>query len=138
MSQTARDTITRAMRMLGVIIGGTTPTAVQGANGLLAMNAMMHGWKGQSVDIGHQDLGLNDNLALPDEFLNGVTALLAVELSSEFVVPVPPGVVSSAINGWSALQARYITDNPNQDMIVDTGLRRLSANRRIFYPPYCR
>lgn len=130
MPQTARDTITRAMRMLGINISGSAPTPTEAANGLIALNAMMHGWKGQGVDIGHIDLSLSTNVDLADEFLNGCTALLAAELSPEFTVPIPQAVGIAAANGWAALQARYITNDLNSDMTCETGLLRLQANRR--------
>jgi hypothetical protein len=130
MAQTARDTISRAMRMLGVIMGGAVTSSVEAANGLIALNSMMHGWKGQGVDIGHVDLALSDNLDLADHLINGCTALLAVELSPEFTVPIPQAVGLAAAGGWSAIQAAYITDTADSDMTVETGLRRLSANNR--------
>ncbi|HXE05825.1 MAG TPA: hypothetical protein VN579_07555 [Bryobacteraceae bacterium] len=134
MAQTARDTIKRAMRMLGVIVAGVEPTAVEAANGLLALNGMMHGWKGQGVDVGHIDLGLNDDLALDEMHHNGVTAMLAAELSPEFQVPVPIAVAAIAASGFSALQAAYIANSPSNDLISEIGLRRMSANRRFLRP----
>jgi hypothetical protein len=133
MAQTARDTIKRAMRMLGVIVAGVEPSAVEAANGLIALNSMIHGWKGQGVDVGHIDLTLNDNLALDEAFHNGVTGLLAAELSTEFQVPVPTAVALIAANGWAALQAQYITDDIGKDMTVETGLRKLQANYRGYW-----
>lgn len=130
MSQTARDIVTRAMRMLGVVIIGNAISEVEATNGLTALNAMMHGWKGQGVDIGHIDLTLNDNIDLADQFVNGCTALLAVEISSEFTVPIPQAVALAAANGWAALQAEYITNDITRDMTVELGLQRLGANRR--------
>ncbi len=55
MSQTARDVITRAIRLLGTNIAGTAPTAVEASNGLISLNSMIHSWKGQGVDVGHID-----------------------------------------------------------------------------------
>lgn len=130
MSQTARDTVKRAMRMLGVLIAGTEPTAVQATNGLLALNAMMHAWKGQGVDIGHIDLALSDDVDLADQFLNGCTALLAVELSPEFSRPVPPAVGIMAANGWAALCAEYVESDESRDMVVETALQRIGAGNR--------
>lgn len=130
MSKTARDTITRAMRMLGVIIGGTDPSDVESSNGLLALNAMMHGWKGKGVDIGHIDLDINDDLDVADEHCEGTTALLAIALAPEFTVSVSAAVGVLASEGWSSLQAAYITNDITRDMTVETGLRRLGANRR--------
>lgn len=129
MSQTARDVITRAMRLLGVIIAGNAPTTPEANNGLLALNAMLHGWKGQGVDIGHIDLTLNDNVDVADQFLNGCTAMLAVELSPEYGVPIPQAVGIAASNGWSAICAEYKENDIARDVTSDLGLRRLSANR---------
>lgn len=131
MAQTARDTISRAMRMLSILLDGATPTATEAADGLTALNAMMFGWKGQGVDVNHIELALNDNLALPEEFHNAVTALLAVEISSEYQAPIPPLVAAAATNGWDALKATYsFLNNPDSDLICDTGLRRLGNTLR--------
>jgi hypothetical protein len=113
--------------MLGVQLGGVAPTSPEAIDGMKAFNAMVHGWKGQGVDVGHIDQTLNDNLALAPEHHEGATALLAIRLAPDYSATVTPAVATIASNGWSALQAKYIINDPCKDMIVDTGLRRLGG-----------
>ncbi len=130
MTQTVRDTVTQALVMLGAQLAGNAPTSVEALDGVKAFNAMVHAWKGQGVDVGHIDQTINDDLALAPEHHEAATALLAIRLAPDYEVQVSPSVATIAANGWSALQAKYIINDPNDDMIVETGLRRLSANRR--------
>ncbi len=129
MAQTVRDTVTRALTMLGVQLGGVAPTSAEALDGVKAWNAMVHGWKGQGVDVGHIDQTINDDLALAPEHHEGATALLAIRLAPDYSVQVSPSVATIASNGWSALQAKYIANDPSNDLICDLGLRRLSAFR---------
>lgn len=48
---TAADRIKRAMKLLGVIASGETPTASEQADGLTALNAMLAQWSTQSLLI---------------------------------------------------------------------------------------
>lgn len=125
MVQTVRDTITQALTMLGVSLSGNAPTGPEAADGVKAYNGMLHGWKGQGVDVGHIDQTINDDLVLDPMHHEGITALLAIRLSGDYSAQVPASVAIIASNGWSALQAAYITNNPNNDLIVETGLRRI-------------
>lgn len=129
MAQTARDTITRALTMLGITLSGNAPTAVEAFDGLKALNNMIHAWKGQGVDVGHVDLALSDNLALAPEHHEGTTALLAIRLSPDYSAPVPKETALIASNGWAALQAKYIADSPSNDLICETGLRIIGRRR---------
>lgn len=129
MAQTARDTITRALVMLGISLAGRAPTNVEASDGLNALNGMMHAWKADGVDVGHIDLALSDNLALAPEHHQAVTALLAVRLSSDYEVPIPQGVGILAANGWSGLQAKYIANSPENDLICETALRYIGTRR---------
>ena len=129
MTKTVRDTITQALTMLGVALGGVAPTGPEAADGVKAFNGMVHGWKAQGVDVGHIDQTINDDLALAPEHYEAVTALLAVRLAPDYDAQVSPAVATIASNGWSGLQAKYIINSPDSDMVVDTGLRRLGAFR---------
>jgi hypothetical protein len=124
-AQTVRDTVTQAVGMLGVQMAGVALTSNEMSDGVKRYNAMIHGWKGQGVDVGHIDQTLNDDVALAPEHHNAVTALLAVNLAPAYLVTVSQELAVIATNGWSALQAAYITNDPNKDMTVETGLRRL-------------
>lgn len=46
---TVREIVTRALQMLGVVSLGETPTADESADGLLAYNAMVAGFRGHGV-----------------------------------------------------------------------------------------
>ncbi len=128
MTQTARDTITDALEDLGVIPAGVAPTSVQAIRGLRRLNRMMHGWKGQGVDIGHVTMeDLSDEIALAPEHHDAVTALLAVFLAPTYLVSVTPELAGVASAGWSGLQAAYIINDLNKDMTVETGLRRIGS-----------
>lgn len=125
MAQTVRDTVTQALGMLGVQPAGVAPTSVMALDGVKRYNAMIHGWKGQGVDVGHIDQTLNDDLQLAPEHYNAVTALLAVFMAPSFLVSVTNELAGMATAGWSGLQAAYITNDPDKDMTVETGLRRI-------------
>ncbi len=127
MTQTVRDTVTQAIGMLGVQPAGVAPTSVQALAGVDRYNAMIHGWKGQGVDVGHVDQDLNDDVQLAPEHRNALTALLAVNLAPSYLVSVTQELALIATNGWQALQAAYIINDLNKDMTVETGLRRIGS-----------
>lgn len=132
MTTTPRTMITRALRMLGHD-PEETPSATEMASGLEALNAMLHGWKGQSVDIGHSDFLVDDDVSveLDPKFNEGTTALLAIALSPEYPhAPIPAPVAVMAQQGWAALQAAYFDSSIDSDLVVDSGFQRLSSNRR--------
>lgn len=128
MAQTARDTITRALVMLGVSVAGRAPTAVEASDGLKDLNSMIHGWKAQGVDVGHVDLALSDNLALAEEHHEATTALLAIKLAPGYQTQPSLALAAIASQGWAGLQAKYITDDITADMTVDRGLQRLGTS----------
>lgn len=132
MTTTPRTMVTRALRMLGHD-PEETPTSTEMDSGLQALNAMLHDWKGQAVDIGHSDFALDDDMSveLDPKFTQGTTALLAIVLSPEYPhAQIPPPVAIMAQQGWAALQAAYFDSSVDSDLVVDEGFQRLSTNRR--------
>lgn len=132
MTTTPRTMGTRALRMLGAD-PEEVPTATQLATMLEALNAMLHGWKGQGVDIGHSDFALDDDVSveLDPKFFEGTTALLAVVLDPEYPgFGVSPPIAVMAQQGWAALQAAYFNSSVDADLVVDAAFQRLSSNRR--------
>ncbi len=132
MTTTPRTQITRAIRLLG---GDPeeTPTATQIATGLIAMNSMIHAWKGQGVDVGHSDFAVDDDTSVEIDpmFDEGVAALLAIVLDPEYPgLNVSPPVIIMAQQGWAALQARYFDSSIDSDIVVDSAFQRLQSNRR--------
>lgn len=124
---TAQSVVYRALRMLGVADPEETPTATMAANGLETLNAMVHGWKGQKVDVGHEDWALTDEVTVEvdPQHVNSMTALLAVEMLPEYPgMTLSPAVLAVAANGWAALQAAYTDSSVDTDLTLDTAFRR--------------
>ena len=113
--------------MIAVCDPDETPTARQSRDALDALNQMMHNWRAQGVDVAHNDLTLDDDVNLDDQYIEACTALLAVRLNPEY----PGSLVTSALvelanNGWAALQAGFLDiDN----LRVDCGLSRIGYPR---------
>jgi hypothetical protein len=105
---TASDIVTRALKLLAITAAGETPPAEDSADGLTALNRMMHGWKvSEGIDLGHSDVVLTDTITLPDDHLEAVEYNLAVRLSPIWQAPVPPAVAIEAMNGLTKLRALY-------------------------------
>lgn len=122
MATTARDTVFGALRLIGAVPSGEAPTAQEAADGLAALNGMLHGWKNRGVDVTHVDLALSDAIALGDEFQEGIKYLLAVRLAPEYERSATPELVSIADNAWRAIQMAY--GSPT-DLTVEDGLLKM-------------
>ena len=120
---TMADMVTLALKRLRVINPRKVPDAAAAAEGLSALNAMMHSWKGQAVDIDHVDLEASDDFPLGEEHVQGVAALLAIRLAGDYGVQIDQGIVRDAEMGWSALEAEFI--DPPDDAEADYGLRQI-------------
>lgn len=124
MTTTPRTMVTSALRKLGHD-PEETPTATEMASGLEALNLMLHGWKGQAVDIGHSDFAVDDDVSveLDPKFHEGTIALLAIALSPEYPhAPIPAPVAVIAVQAWAALQAAYFDSSQDSDLTVDLAL----------------
>lgn len=62
------------------------------------------------------------------QFEHGITAMLAVRMSSLFGVPVGPELADAADKGWRQLQAAFVVA---PYVAVDDALRRMNSNRYI-------
>jgi hypothetical protein len=126
MSYTMSEVVTAALKRIRVINARKTPDAVTADDGLKALNAMMHAWKGNGVDINHMDLDAADDFPLDDEFVQGVIALLAIRLSDAYGMQPAASIVLDAEKCWSALLAEYVSP---ADATFDNGLTRLTMFR---------
>jgi hypothetical protein len=102
---TALDIATRAYRKLGISGTGDTLTAEELAEGIDALNAMMHAWKLAGVDIEHTDLAADDDFPIGPEFVEGTVYLLASRLSPDFTTPA----AFDADDWFRKFQAAYMT-----------------------------
>jgi hypothetical protein len=123
---TMSDVVTAALKRLRVINARRTPDAYAMDDGIKALNAMLHSWKGNGVDIGHMDLDSGDDFPLDDEHVQGVTAMLAIRLADSYGLEPAASIVRDATEGWSALLAEYVEPG---DAEIDNGLTRLTMFR---------
>jgi hypothetical protein len=84
---TAYDIVRAALRKIGVTGAEVVPTADELAEGLAALNRMLHGWKLRGVDIEHTDLAADTTFPLGPEYELGTIYLLARDISHDFMVP---------------------------------------------------
>lgn len=117
---TARQTITRALRMLGVLAGGEPPSDTDASEALEALNSMLRGYV-LSHAPGFADLTLDDSLPYPSTFAEGLAAMLATRLAPEHAKATPAEVQAMATRGENLLRAYY--GDPGR-MIADLGLLR--------------
>lgn len=129
---TMQDIVNGAYRRCDGLLGlGQVPTAEEATEALAALNGMMHGWKSKGVDIEHVTLALGAAFPLADEFEDGVTAMLAVRLSSQNgKAELSPQVTASAASCWSALYAAYVAAPESQ---FDPSLSRMPSQRLIWF-----
>lgn len=109
------DIVTSALRKIGVVAADEPPTADQLANGLDALNNMMHGWKLRGVDILHTDLAAGATFPLADAFREGTIYLLASRLGPDYEVPP----MFDADDWFRGIQAAYLVIEPSA---MPTGL----------------
>lgn len=97
--------VTRAYRKLGIAGTGDTLSADELAEGVDALNAMIHAWKLAGVDTEHTTLASNDDFPLASEFEEGTVYLLASRLSPDYMVPAS----FDADDWFRKFQAAYMT-----------------------------
>lgn len=105
--------IEKALRLVGVLQEGETPSAEQGEDGMETMNDLFMEWDGDGIDIGffpQTDLTA-DNPIYTDTML-AATYNLALALAAEYRIEPPPTVVIIASKGYS----RLLRDSINGQM----------------------
>lgn len=102
---TALEIVTAAQRKIGVVAEDETPTADQSANGLDALNRMMHAWALAGADTTHVTLALSDTFPLTARFEEGTIYLLASRLSPDYRAPA----TFDADDWFRKIQAAYTT-----------------------------
>lgn len=104
---TARTLIKGSLRLLRIIAEGEEMSADQARDALEVMNDMLHGLKGEGIDLGYANITLDDDLPLPREHIKPVRFLLAVDLAAEYGSNLTPEVATTAQDGKTILQAAY-------------------------------
>ncbi len=105
---TARDFVTRALRLLRVIGAGDAPTADEATDALATFNEMLAAWQIDGLDLGLPVLALGDEVLVPAPYEMALRYNLAVKLASEFGAGLTPEIVGVAeaqervIRAWQA------------------------------------
>lgn len=122
---TTAQIVERAYRKVGIVAHDDAMTADQGAGGVYALNAMMHGWGAFGITYEHTDLSLTDTFPMPDKWHEGVVYMLAQRLAPDF------GMIGPDADRWfRALQAGYSEIEP---MTFDAALTNTPTQRRWSY-----
>lgn len=121
------EIVTRAARKIGVVASDEAMTADEIANGVIALNMMMHAWKLRGVDVEHVDLAATDTFSLDPEFEEGTVYLLASRMAPDY--EIPPAF--DADDWFRTIQAAYA---PARVMTIPRLLLTLPTgrNRRFF------
>lgn len=117
---TMLDIVTRAYRKIRVTGDGDPLEAVSAAEGMDALNDMLHEWKTRGVDLTYTDLALTDTFPLPDQFREGTVYMLASRLAPEYARPRE----FDADDFFRNIQAAYMVI---EEVTIPLGLRRLPS-----------
>lgn len=119
---TVREICTRALRKLDALGRGEAPDGDSIEEAVNVYNDMLHGWRLFQVDIEHTTQDVNDTFPLDDQFVEGVTYILAAQLSPNYTIPPTFNIDA----WWRAIQARYMTIDA---VTIDAGLENLPSQR---------
>lgn len=119
---TMNDIVTGALRRLRVVNPRKNVDGVTASEAMTALNDMLHSYKSVGVDLDYESLTLTDEFPLDEQFVQGVKALLAVRLASDYGLDINPGITRDAAQGWTALQAEF-ADSPAKPDFFSDGLR---------------
>lgn len=123
-TRSARQTITTALRRIGILAEMESMSADQGNDALTTLNDMMQGFPSRGIPYVHEALTLDSALNVPDEQTRNVMLMLAWELLDEYGKQPSPKLVSDCAEARNALQACYYMADPAQ---LDSGIEnRLS------------
>ena len=120
-TRSARDTITRALKRLGIVAEMETVSSDQANDALIALNDMLNGFRAMGIQYAHRDLTLDDNLNVPDEQTRNVALMLCRELADDYGKALSPSLAESITTAAQSLKAYYLVLPKAQ---VDYGLRR--------------
>jgi len=122
----AKDIVTEAIRELGILDSTEEPSSEDTRDTLRILNRMMNGWAAQGVDIGHVDMGPNDEFMLNTEYEHAAVMMLAKEAAGIFNEPVTASLLQAHADSWGVIQAGYI-EAPRTEF--DRTLLRLPSQR---------
>lgn len=98
---TVNQIVTRAFRKMGVSGIGDTLEAEEIAEGVDALNMMIHAWALEGIQFSWTDQAASDTFALPSEYHEGVVYMLAERLNPDYTRPR----TFDADKWWRAIQS---------------------------------
>lgn len=107
MAKTAQQTISGALRWLGIIASEETASAAELVQGLDTLNGMLFGFGPRGIAYAHTMLAATDVVNAPDEQIRNVMFLLANELAPEYETPLGDSRQMQVMDALSQLQAAY-------------------------------
>lgn len=119
---TMLDIVERAYRKIRVTGDGDPLEAVSAAEGITALNDMLHEWKTRGVDLAYADLKLTDVFPLEPQFREGTVYMLASRLAPEYARPRE----FDADDFFRNIQSAYMVIEP---VTMPNGLVRTPSSR---------
>jgi len=126
---TALNVIERALREIGVIQSGESPSATEAQDALTSLNQMLHGWRLKSVNLNHIDLVLIDTLPYPQDHEDPIVYNLAARLGQEYGVSIKPVTAALASDSFRSIQNYYADP---QDSTFDDALNPVYGQNRFY------
>jgi|DEB0MinimDraft_3_1074331.scaffolds.fasta_scaffold07606_2 hypothetical protein len=122
---TARDVISRSLRMLTAIQAGESASAEDMDIGVKALNDILFRYPG----VAHAAYTASSTVTFADTHLGNVAYMLAYELASEFGRPIPQVVAKEYPGAQSRFAAQYqhVDDDTTLKMAVDGGLLNMPS-----------
>lgn len=135
MPKTMLDCATRALKRIAVVDGAEKIGAMEGADSVAALNAMLHGFVADGMtlkdaagnDYTHSDLSGSAAFPLHEKHFEGLASLLALRMLDDFGVPPPPALARDVKTAQDRIYADFV---PRLVATVDTTLLRLPTNNR--------
>ena len=121
---TANEMVGRAHRRLNLVAVGETPSTEELAEGVTALNGMMHGWKKRGVDVTHVTLAGTDSIALGDEWDLAIEYLLAERIAGQYQASLGQDERMEAMRAWQNLAAAYLVID---EVVFDNTLTELPS-----------
>jgi len=118
-TRSARETITTALRRIGILSEMESMSADMANDALTTLNDTMQGFPARGIHYVHTALTLDSVLNVPDEQTRNVMLMLAWDLADEYGKTISPKLLTDIGEAKSALQACYYVVPPAQ---LDSGI----------------
>lgn len=111
---TMRTIVDGALETAGIIQIGETPSNEDLTYGLGVLNDMLHEWRGDGVDIGHETLGASETVNLLEEHIGAAKVLLALHprMRERYGFDPSPMLVVEGMKAWSRIYGAYASPAP--------------------------